>query len=108
MRAVAMVALVLGLVGCTDRLATNTSVSKSRTYSKNVQAVTADQRCQDCHKEQKGQAFAGLGTHGFDASKKAIIKIMVKNNASSFLSAQQIKDVVDWVDAGAPDDSTPF
>ena len=100
--------------GCTSRLATNSSTPKTRTYTQNVQPVTSDKRCQECHMKNKGQTFA-IGTYAQDIKKKSSIQIMVRTNANpaydsenGFLTAEQIKDVEDWVAAGAPNDDTPF
>lgn len=116
-RRIAFSLLALGVAvasGCTARLATNNDLPKTRTYTQNIQPITSDQRCQDCHLKQKGQAYA-IGTYEQDIKKKSTIRDMARSNANpaydaenGFLTPQQIKDVEDWVAAGAPNDDKPF
>lgn len=115
-------ALVLTLAvalatGCTNRVVA-VQAAKTRTYTVDVKPITSDQRCYACHLQQKGQPFAdglALGTHAFDSSKKVTLKIMVKTNASAlanpgegFLTEAQTQTVLDWIEAGTPNDGTPF
>ena len=114
-RLIALSALaVIVAAGCTSRLATNSTTPKTRTYTQNIQPITSDKRCQDCHMKNKGQTFA-IGTYEQDIKKKSSIRDMVRTNANAaydsengFLTAQQIKDVEDWVAAGAPNDDKSF
>ncbi|HEY9899832.1 MAG TPA: hypothetical protein V6D00_11670 [Pantanalinema sp.] len=114
-------ALTLALAlstACTNRVSL-VQAAKTRTYSSDVKPITGDQRCYQCHVQQKGQVFADglkqLGTYSFDRSKKTLIKTMVQADASAkaqpatgFLSEAQTRTVLDWIEAGMPDDATPF
>jgi mono/diheme cytochrome c family protein len=120
MKHAAVLALVLATAlaaGCTNRDVV-VSATKTRTYSLDIAPITGDQRCYQCHIQNKGPAFADglkqLGTYDFDRSRKAFIKIMVQVDASAkaspgvgFLSEAQTQTVLDWIEAGMPDDGTP-
>jgi hypothetical protein len=106
--ALSALAAVVSL-GCTARLETNSTVPKTRTYSQNIQTVTTDKRCQECHRTDRSQGeVKGLGTYAYDVTKKTTIRDMARTNAADFLTPQQIQDVNDWWQAGAPNDDKPF
>ena len=102
--------------GCTSRLATSNAVPKTRTYTQNIQPLTSDQRCQDCHLVKRPQGkVTGLGTYAYDSTKRTLIRDMAQTYANpahdaenGFLTPEQIKDVYDWWQAGAPNDDQPF
>ncbi|MBO9542181.1 hypothetical protein J7643_16455 [bacterium] len=111
--------LVVALAtGCTNRVVA-VQAAKIRTYSTDIKPITSDQRCYQCHVQQKGQVFAdgmSLGTYAYDSSSKRIsIKAMVQSNASAkanpaegFLTEAQTQTVLDWIAAGTPNDDKPF
>lgn len=81
----------------------NPDVPGQRTYSRNVQPITAGQGCRSCH------ATIYVGTLGQDrANMKNISKMAKSNGTRAGLSAQQIADIQAWVAANGPDDSHPF
>lgn len=102
-------AIAMLATACTNRMEPVGS-SPSRTYSTHVQPALlgAKSQCNDCHKKEIGQELGSLGTYSYDRAQRATIRHMVQNEGKGFLSAQQIQDVVDWTNAGGPEDSTPF
>ncbi|MNX60778.1 hypothetical protein D3C86_916910 [compost metagenome] len=116
--ALALTLAVALATGCTNRVVA-VQAAKTRTYTADVKPITSDQRCYQCHLQQKGQVFANdlkqLGTYSFDVTKRVTIKGMVQTNASAkanptdgFLTEAQTQTVLDWMEAGMPNDDKPF
>lgn len=98
--------------GCTNRLeAVGPGVTpKTRTYSTHVQPVTANPKCAECHQKEAPGRGTSLGTYAYDKGQRLKIETMVQDPqyGGAFLSPQEIQDVLDWIKARTPDDSTPF
>lgn len=106
------VAIAMLATACTNRMdpVGQATPQKTRTYSANVQPALlgAKSQCNDCHKKEIGKELSSLGSYAYDRAQRATIRRMVQTEGKDFLTAQQIQDVVDWTNAGGPEDSAPF
>ncbi len=108
-RILSSMAIALLATACTSRMLLT---SEGRTYSRNVQPVTSDQRCKDCHslKDKNKKAPADIGTYSTDKIYFNDIRAMLDDPkyAKDLFTAEEIQDIIDWNAAGRPDDSRTF
>ena len=95
--------------GCTNRMEAVGQVDQptGRMYSTHVQPVTGSPKCVECHTTDSSAASApkGLGAYSVDKLYPQGLRTMLTDAryAKNLFTEEEIKNVLDWLDAGRRD-----
>ncbi len=103
--------------GCTNRMEAVGQVGQNnqpvgRMYSTHVKTVTSSPKCVECHTTDPSASAApsGLGEYSVDKLYPTGLRNMLTDSkyAKDLFTAEEIKNVLDWLDAGRPNDPKTF
>jgi hypothetical protein len=100
--------------GCTNRMEAVGQVDQpvGRMYSTHVQTVTSSPKCVECHTTDPKASSApkGLGAYSVDRLYPQGLRTMLTDAryAKNLFTEEEVKNVLDWLDAGRPNDPKTF
>jgi hypothetical protein len=100
--------------GCTNRMEAVGQVNQpvGRMYSTHVKPVTESPKCVECHETDPAASAApgGLGAYSVDRLYPQGLRTMLTDAkyAKDLFTEEEIKNVLDWLDAGRPNDPKTF
>ncbi|MNX25192.1 hypothetical protein D3C86_552350 [compost metagenome] len=101
--------------GCTNRMEAVGQVDQpaGRMYSTHVKPVTSSPKCVECHKKESEAAHVRDKDLGDFATIKLYpqgLRTMLTDAryAKNLFTEEEVKNVLDWLDAGRPNDPKTF
>lgn len=100
--------------GCTNRMEAVGQVDTpaGRMYSTHVKPVTSSPKCVECHTTDSAASGApsGLGAYSVDRLYPQGLRTMLTDSryAKDLFTEEEVKNVLDWLDAGRPNDPKTF
>ncbi|MNR87075.1 hypothetical protein D3C72_179370 [compost metagenome] len=100
--------------GCTNRMEAVGQVDQptGRMYSTHVKPVTSSPKCMECHNTDPAASAApkGLGAYSVDKLYPQGLRTMLTDAryAKNLFTEEEVKNVLDWLDAGRPNDPKTF